>query len=514
MSDTNPFFDELLQVTATPSGAAAMVEGYLCAQAVIAPESLDPAAIAAALKELGARRDQVAEPMIEDLVVDVLDWICDRLAQGSYRPPAEDAGWRSGFSRSVKANEETWTRLNAEHTAAAIDYLRLMWLVDPEQVGDILSALDPGLTEALKLDPTRLGWVLGQVYQGYWGDRGEAWGAGALGEPPTLEDLPEMSAEELGQLDDEALFQRLREYGDLLPRSVIEAAIARGPALVPLLREHLLGSEAWGDSGDEDDWWGLLHCINVLGGIPGPAAADALVEALALTEREQDDALWEWADETWPALFRNKFALVRDRLLDLARDSERFWYTRTMAMLSLVHGAEQAGPGALAPVLEQLAGLLANPDDDLELLDMIAYQLLDYPRPAHRQALEAYAAMLAARRMTGVEPAQVEAAYRRGSDDPDPVQEPLDFYAPEQILARQQRLYDQLQADLEADAEDEGGVWDGEDWDSEDRKRPLDWPESPGEPYVRNAPKVGRNDPCPCGSGKKYKKCCLGKDGG
>jgi hypothetical protein len=24
-------------------------------------------------------------------------------------------------------------------------------------------------------------------------------------------------------------------------------------------------------------------------------------------------------------------------------------------------------------------------------------------------------------------------------------------------------------------------------------------------------PKVGRNDPCPCGSGKKYKKCCLGK---
>jgi SEC-C motif domain protein len=24
----------------------------------------------------------------------------------------------------------------------------------------------------------------------------------------------------------------------------------------------------------------------------------------------------------------------------------------------------------------------------------------------------------------------------------------------------------------------------------------------------RGAPKVGRNDPCPCGSGKKYKKCC------
>ena len=25
---------------------------------------------------------------------------------------------------------------------------------------------------------------------------------------------------------------------------------------------------------------------------------------------------------------------------------------------------------------------------------------------------------------------------------------------------------------------------------------------------VRNENKIGRNDPCPCGSGKKYKKCC------
>ena len=29
------------------------------------------------------------------------------------------------------------------------------------------------------------------------------------------------------------------------------------------------------------------------------------------------------------------------------------------------------------------------------------------------------------------------------------------------------------------------------------------------EPY-RAPPKVGRNDPCPCGSGKKHKKCCGG----
>lgn len=27
--------------------------------------------------------------------------------------------------------------------------------------------------------------------------------------------------------------------------------------------------------------------------------------------------------------------------------------------------------------------------------------------------------------------------------------------------------------------------------------------------YVRDSPKIGRNAPCPCGSGKKYKKCCI-----
>ncbi|MCK4921549.1 MAG: SEC-C domain-containing protein [Bacteroidales bacterium] len=31
------------------------------------------------------------------------------------------------------------------------------------------------------------------------------------------------------------------------------------------------------------------------------------------------------------------------------------------------------------------------------------------------------------------------------------------------------------------------------------------------EPYVKEGKDIGRNDPCPCGSGKKYKKCCLNK---
>ena len=44
----------------------------------------------------------------------------------------------------------------------------------------------------------------------------------------------------------------------------------------------------------------------------------------------------------------------------------------------------------------------------------------------------------------------------------------------------------------------------------EDEAEPAAPPEEvqPERPYVRAGKKVGRNDPCPCGSGKKYKACC------
>ena len=44
---------------------------------------------------------------------------------------------------------------------------------------------------------------------------------------------------------------------------------------------------------------------------------------------------------------------------------------------------------------------------------------------------------------------------------------------------------------------DDNGEWKFEDGEMVGEK-----------PTVREEPKVGRNDPCPCGSGKKYKKCC------
>jgi preprotein translocase subunit SecA len=46
---------------------------------------------------------------------------------------------------------------------------------------------------------------------------------------------------------------------------------------------------------------------------------------------------------------------------------------------------------------------------------------------------------------------------------------------------------------------------------NEDAPSQPDVREEKTAPIINEAPKVGRNDPCPCGSGKKYKQCC-GKD--
>ena len=53
---------------------------------------------------------------------------------------------------------------------------------------------------------------------------------------------------------------------------------------------------------------------------------------------------------------------------------------------------------------------------------------------------------------------------------------------------------------------------------SRQQKAALAASETAGEerprPFIRKRPKVGRNAPCPCGSGKKYKHCCWDKDHG
>jgi len=64
--------------------------------------------------------------------------------------------------------------------------------------------------------------------------------------------------------------------------------------------------------------------------------------------------------------------------------------------------------------------------------------------------------------------------------------------------------------DMKEEYEDDARYMDqniGEDMPEQNNKVPERKKKKP-EPIKRDTPKVGRNDPCPCGSGKKYKYCC------
>jgi len=55
--------------------------------------------------------------------------------------------------------------------------------------------------------------------------------------------------------------------------------------------------------------------------------------------------------------------------------------------------------------------------------------------------------------------------------------------------------------DFDDDFDDDLDEFDEDDFDGEDEMEPQ-------TPFVRETRKIGRNEPCPCGSGKKYKMCC------
>jgi hypothetical protein len=128
-----------------------------------------------------------------------------------------------------------------------------------------------------------------------------------------------------------------------------------------------------------------------------------------------------------------------------------------------------------------------------------ANTLLDFPRPRHHALLETIAGMQpdigAIFRQHDVARAYADPQDRPGWKRRE---EPWQFYDPQAIARRQERWEKEDRRRRAQEAQEESAE---EDDDYSD--------DVPGT-YVRAAPKAGRNDPCPCGSGKKYKRCCLG----
>src|SRR6185503_2421038 len=157
-------------------------------------------------------------------------------------------------------------------------------------------------------------------------------------------------------------------------------------------------------------------------------------------------------------------------------------------------GSQALGPDALSAALAWTAGMAGNEEEDWDFRLFAAVPLLDFPQPEYRPLLDDLSRRQKRPDIVFTED-DVRDAYSEGRDRSqrehrdNPWRE---FYAPVAIERRQERW-----------AEEEGGIEEEEE-------------QVPGEvvlPYVRATAKTGRNDPCPCGSGRKYKRCCLLNEG-
>ena len=310
-------------------------------------------------------------------------------------------------------------------------------------------------------------------------------------------ELTEYSAGSLAAAHPAALLALLVRDEDRAPRALIDECARRDNAMVDHLESFVMNDSAWNDDASLGEWWLRYHAAMILGLMSSERAAQLLVALMRNIAVAEDDDLQDWLISFWPALFRNKPDGALPALRALAEDRALDWYYRCGAVDVAVALAEARAAQSLEDELDWAAGLAELEDEDWDARIIVGTTLLDYPRERHRGLLERLAASQSPQDlMFGADDIQRAFASPGAMRNGDRGRDPWGFYAPEAIAERQRRWTEEDDvAARRADGTD-ARVFD-------DRA---------GLEPVRVAPKIGRNERCPCGSGRKYKRCCLAKD--
>lgn len=231
----------------------------------------------------------------------------------------------------------------------------------------------------------------------------------------------------------------------------------------------------------------MVHATFLLGAIGGKEAVVPVLTALRWADAYDCD----WVLEAIPSICGRLGLDALELLSMMAKDLTSGWYVRCIAMEGMAAIAHRH-PEAAERVLEEIGGFLNDPDEDRYIRASAGHILLDFRMDAWRDTLMTFAQMEEARQKEGpfdtpdfVQKDVEEAFNSPGKELYFYTRDWMNFYEPEEIARRQKR------------------------WKEEDRKKTREGNTSAS--VVREGPKIGRNDPCPCGSGKKYKKCCLNK---
>ena len=263
------------------------------------------------------------------------------------------------------------------------------------------------------------------------------------------------------------------------------------PAIVALMERAIRGEPLTDEEGNI-----LFRGLHILGGARHAGAFAPLLRLLALPEDRIEDLLGDATAETLPAIVAGMFDGDADALIAAIEDRSRDEYVRASLLgaatfLAWEGRIERARLQRLLEAIDQ--GPLAEDGECVWLawIEAIALLGLTDLAPRVEQTLDR---RLIENTMSVDDFRADLAAALSAPDDP------------ERFRGAHLGYIEDVYATLEK-FQFAGDADDADDWEDDDGDAPA-W-DRPIEPVINPFRHVGRNDPCPCGSGKKAKKCCL-----
>ena len=301
------------------------------------------------------------------------------------------------------------------------------------------------------------------------------------------------------------LLNKLEELGDQVPMEMVQAILAKEPEAVIPLCDVLQDDDYWEAEGNKQ--WMPLHAVKLLGMLADPRSIPQLVNALILACEVE----YDWIMEDLPTVFGRigppSISNLEEFIQAYERDN-KFWWSRSTAADGLVAIALHH-PNEQERILTFLHDLFSK-EDDMEFLSFAARSLLNLCDPSSFPILEE--------------------VFNRGIIDEFIINRDdllmykekslgmyssnlLNFYDPEQAAKRRARW--EKERGIKEEKEKEKERHAAQKLEQREKSiaielKRLEIANTLNEHNVLPINgKIGRNEPCPCGSGKKFKKCCF-----
>jgi hypothetical protein len=323
----------------------------------------------------------------------------------------------------------------------------------------------------------------------------------------------ELSTKSLNQELDSAL-QRLDGIGDVMPLEAFEVVQRNRNEAIPFLIQAIQDAVAEARRGKDVESARAFFSLFLLTEMKAREAFPVILDAYTL----DDDGLDNVFGDGWTQIGATLFSAMTDdpdAHEAIARDASRLPMVRSMAAEALEQMI-QDGRITRSDALTRLRGLLRDAIAEQDNSHLVSFLVSIVSSVG---AEEAQDDLRRAFDLDLVDPMfiqrhHVEQYIADWKKEFDARQESIRLLRREDWTAALKIFYhsDRREDDEEFDDEYDVAEWQTAKASLFGSVDPFEMSSAPVEQLHRITPKIGRNEPCPCGSGKKYKKCCGAPD--